>query len=144
MQPETSPGGLLCDLWEWQAEVFKRRMNKLPQANARTGTRRSRRLILRVPVLIYELGTDKSFILDDTHAITVNRYGALVALSPNVSRGQKLLLTNKRTQESKECRVAYVGPIQLDKRLVGIEFTQPAPDFWNISFPASDARPIPE
>ena len=114
------------------------------QVNARARTRRSQRLPLRVPVLVYEPGTDKRFLLEETCTMTVNKHGGVIALGARVGPGQRLVLTNKNTRECKECRVVYVGPSQLGKKLVGIEFTQPAPDFWNISFPPPGAKPIPE
>ena len=103
--------------------------------------RRSRRVALQVPVLVYEPGTDNRSIVDDTFAVMVNQHGAMIALSRNVQTGQKLLLINKSTKESKECRVAYIGPNQAEKRCVGIEFTQAAPEFWGITFPPTRCAP---
>ncbi len=111
---------------------------------ARTGTRRSTRLALRVPVLVYEARTDKRFFVEESFSLTVNKHGALIALRANVNRGQKLVLANKNTRSCKECRIIYLGPKQFGKKLVGVEFTQPAPDFWSISFPSSDSKSVPE
>jgi len=98
-------------------------------------TRRSKRVALHVPVLVYEPGVDHKFIVDDTFAVMVNQHGAMIAIGWDVRSGQKLLVINKRTKESKECRVAYIGPHQADKRCVGVEFLQAAPEFWGIVFP---------
>jgi hypothetical protein len=113
--------------------------------------RRSRRVALQVAILVYEPGTEDRSVVDDTVAVMVNKHGALIALSRNVQTGQQLLVINKKTKESKECRVAHIGPTQGEKRWVGIEFTQAAPEFWGISFPPiriapsadSAAKPIP-
>jgi hypothetical protein len=32
----------------------------------------------------------------------------------------------------------YLGPQQLDKQEIGIEFVKPSPLFWRIAFPPSD------
>jgi hypothetical protein len=48
--------------------------------------------------------------------------------------GQALTLRNSQTGEEASCRVVYVGPHQLDKKEVGIEFTKPCPRFWGVAF----------
>ena len=105
--------------------------------------RRSKRVALQVPVLVYEPGTEHRFIVDDTFAVMVNKHGAMVALKRNVENDQKLLMINKTTKESKECRVVYIGPNQDDRRNVGVEFIQAAPEFWGIVFPPVKASQAP-
>jgi hypothetical protein len=105
--------------------------------------RRSRRVALQAPVLVYEPGTENRSIVDDTFAVMVNKHGAMIALSRDVHTGQKLLVINKTTKESKECRVADIGPTHGEKRWVGVEFTQPAPEFWGICFPPVRPAPAP-
>ncbi|HVB36503.1 MAG TPA: hypothetical protein VND42_04615 [Candidatus Acidoferrales bacterium] len=56
-------------------------------------------------------------------------------LGASVSRGQLLRLVNKRTAEHQECRVVNIGEAEDGKWAVGVEFTQPAANFWQISFP---------
>ena len=107
-------------------------------------TRRSRRVALQVAVLVYEPGTENRSVVDDTVAVMVNKHGGMIALGRNVQAGQQLLVINKRTKESKECRVAHIGPTQGEKRWVGIEFTQAAPEFWGISFPPMKPAPATE
>jgi hypothetical protein len=106
--------------------------------------RRSRRVALQVAILVYEPGTENRSVVDDTFAVMVNKHGAMIALSRNVQNGQLLLVINKKTKESKECRVAHIGPTQGEKRWVGIEFTQAAPEFWGISFPPMRPSPVAE
>jgi hypothetical protein len=101
----------------------------------RAKARRSHRLALQVPVLVYEAGRDQRFILDDAFASVVSKHGALLLLSTNVNSGQTLTITNKRTKESRECRVVFVGPHPSNKKRVGVEFLTPAPHFWGIFFP---------
>ena len=105
------------------------------QTKGRSKARRSQRLALQVPVLVYEVGRDQRFILDDSYAVIVSKHGAMLVLSQNVNSSQRLLVTNKRTKESKECRVVFVGPNHANKRRVGVEFLEPAPHFWGIFFP---------
>jgi hypothetical protein len=105
------------------------------QGRGRAKSRRSHRLALQVPVLVYEAGRDQRFILDDAYAAMVSKHGAMLILAQNVHCGQTLMVTNKKTKESRECRVVFVGPYGANKRRVGVEFAQEAPHFWGIFFP---------
>jgi|SRR5579862_21065 len=106
-------------------------------------TRRSGRVTLRIAMRIYEHGTNKKFALEETHSVKVSLWGGLVALKSAVSAGQKLVVVNRATSESKEARVVSVGPLQLNKRLVGFEFLEPSPKFWGVVFPPAGVQPMP-
>jgi hypothetical protein len=111
---------------------------------SRLSQRRSQRVTLRVSVVVSESETDNRVNVERTHTIAVNRYGGLIALRASVRQGQNLLLTNSVSRQSKECRVVYLGPNRLGERQVGVEFTDPVTDFWNISFPPPGAKAILE
>ena len=100
-----------------------------------TKTRRSSRVTLRVPMHIYEPGTNKRFLVEETYSLKVSLWGGLIALKSAVNAGQKLLVANKATGETKESRVIYLGPMQLCRRLVGFEFLESSPGFWGLVFP---------
>jgi hypothetical protein len=59
----------------------------------------------------------------------------MLVLSPEVNSTRRLVVVNKRTKESRECRVVFVGPGHASKRRVGVEFVEDAPNFWGIFFP---------
>jgi hypothetical protein len=104
-------------------------------------TRRSGRVTLRVPVKIFEPGSNKRFLVEEASAVKVSLWGGLIALRAAVSRDQKLFLVNQATGETAESKVAYLGPMQLGGRrlrLVAIEFLRPSPGFWGLSFPMVD------
>jgi hypothetical protein len=109
------------------------------------GTRRSGRVTLRVPLRIYEPGSNKQFLVEKASALKVSLWGGLVALRAAVNRDQKLFLVNQATGETAESKVAYLGPMQLGGRrlrLVAIEFLRPSPGFWGLAFPTVDpSRP---
>jgi hypothetical protein len=114
----------------------------MPCRNEAT-TRRSGRVTLRVPLRIYEPGSNKRFLVEEASALKVSLWGALVALRVGVNREQKLFLVNQATGESAESKVAYLGPMQLGGkrlRLVAIEFLKPSPGFWGLAFPTVDPR----
>lgn len=101
-----------------------------------TGSRRSSRVILHVPLQIYDPGTNQRFPGEEACALKVSLWGGLIALKSAVSQGQKLSMLNQATRETTESRVVYLGPMQLGKRLVGIEFLEASPRFWGLTFPA--------
>ncbi|SRR5712692_4748254 len=117
----------------------KQSLNPL-KANAR----RTKRLVLRVPVSVKGPRKDKGDFVEETYSITVNANGALIALAARVENGQQLTVTNKSTGESKECRVVYLGPSRGDKKAVGIEFASGGSDLWHIDFPPFGAKAVPE
>lgn len=105
------------------------------------GTRRSGRVTLRVPLRIYEPGSNKRFLVEETSAVKVSLWGGLIALRAAVSRDQKLFLVNQATGETAESKVVYLGPMQLGGgrlRLVAIEFLRTSPSFWGMVFPTVD------
>lgn len=109
------------------------------------GIRRSGRVTLRVPLRIYEPGSNKRFLVEEASALKVSLWGGLVVLKATVSRDQKLFLVNQATGETAESKVAYLGPMQLGGRrlrLVAIEFLKPSPGFWGLAFPTVDFKPI--
>jgi hypothetical protein len=97
--------------------------------------RRSTRLKLTVPVLVHGKAMSGEPFRELTRTLSVNAQGGLLGLAATVEKGQTLVVENKNTRKEQECRVAYIGPTKNGKWSVGIEFTQPAPDFWRIYFP---------
>ncbi len=106
----------------------------MPRRNGTEG-RRSSRVTLRVPLQIYEPGTDKRFLLEEAYSVKVSLWGGLIALKSSVNRGQKLLVRNQSSGETKESHVVHLGTMRLGRRLVGIEFLEPSPEFWGLAFP---------
>lgn len=103
-----------------------------------TETRRSGRVTLRVPLKIYEPGSNRSFLVEEAYAVKVSLWGGLIALRTPVNRDQKLAVVNQATGERADSKVVCLGPMQLggrDTRLVAIEFLRPSPSFWGMAFP---------
>lgn len=95
--------------------------------------RRSQRLFLQVSVVVRREGPGE--FTEDTQTLVVNAHGALVTLAATVQAGQTLFVKNKVSGEEQSCRVIYLGPPASGKVQVGLEFIQPALQFWHISFP---------
>jgi len=96
--------------------------------------RRSPRLELFVPVLVYGYANDDTPFHDTTRTLSVSTHGALVILDAAVQRGQPILLANCKTEAEEECRVVYVGPESDGKRTVGIAFRRSAVSFWGLTY----------
>ena len=92
-----------------------------------------------MPLQIYELGTDKRSLLEESHSVKVSLWGGLIPLKSAIKQGQGLVLTNQGTGETKEAHVVYLKGMHLGRRLVAIEFLEPSPEFWGLSFPPPTA-----
>jgi PilZ domain-containing protein len=104
-------------------------------------TRRSRRLALRIPVRIEYFLEDPGRLATDTSTVVVSAHGALLRLPWGVPQGQQLQLQNLITKETQRATVAFVESVEGGNFDVGVEFDQPNPKFWGVSFPPNDWTP---
>ena len=104
--------------------------------------RRSGRVTLRVPLRIYEWGSNGRCCVESAYSVKVSLWGGLVASEAALNANQKLLVLNQTTGEIAESEVVYLGPLQRAEavRLVGLKFLRPLPAFWGLSFPATQTR----
>ena len=98
--------------------------------------RRSKRLVLSVPVHVFGQDIFLESFNEFAHMLSVNAHGGALALSARVQKGQRILVVNKSTGQEQECRVVDVGSLQGGKWTVGIELLAPVGNFWKINFPA--------
>ena len=115
-------------------------MGNIPPSNSgdQNAQRRSQRVIIKVSVMVLAEEADKKSVSEETRTVTVNAHGAMILLGLKVSIGQLLTLRNSRTGEEVACRVVYLSPHEAEKRQVGVDFMEPCPRFWRISFPPPD------
>ena len=106
------------------------------------GDRRSKRLILDVPLVIRGKDADQRTFQEENFTLIVNAHGALLMLETKVALGEKLLLMNPKNWHECEGKVAFVGPPHAGLAKVGIEFARPAPEFWSLSSPPADWNQI--
>jgi hypothetical protein len=92
--------------------------------------RRSQRFhhVMRL-IIRGEFATKRTF-WEDTFSISVSAHGALLILATKVALGQILVLMNPQNWDERHIRVARIGPSDGNAAQVGIEFAQPAPEFW--------------
>ena len=101
-------------------------------------TRRSQRVVLRVPVLVYRSGKAEPPFFEGTHTLVVSAHGALLGLAADVAPEQRLVLQHSLSGEEQECRIVFTNKKLSGPTEVGIEFQKPAPNFWHIAFPPVD------
>jgi len=103
--------------------------------------RRSQRVLMEVPVRVSgQTGAGLSFE-EETHTRAISAHGALILVSTQVHRGQRLTLSNGQTKAALECVVAHIDRHQRDHPHVGVEFILPNPVFWHVAFPPKDWTP---
>lgn len=91
--------------------------------------RRSTRLPIRLALVICGDGPVPQ---EETCTLSLNAHGILVALATMVTIGQRLTIQNPENWAERDGRVIRLGRCYAGRTEVGIEFSEPAPDFWLI------------
>ena len=113
--------------------LWSRRRRPLSRAPERKDRRRGSRVALATPVFVYGWLLNEPFS-ENTETLNVSAVGGLIQLSAIVIPSQELILTNLKTNEDLPCRVARSIRSRDGKTLVGVDFLQPSPNFWQIDF----------
>jgi hypothetical protein len=92
--------------------------------------RRSMRSSTQVGLVVRGESQEKGTFQEETITLSVSAHGALMVLAASVSVGQTLFLKNPRTQKELQGRVVRTGQPRRGHAEIGVEFAQPAPDFW--------------
>jgi hypothetical protein len=112
---------------------WARRHQPLSRTPERKDRRRSHRVALATPVFVYGWLVDEAFS-ENTETLNVSANGGLIPLSGVVIPSHELILTNLQTNEDLTCRVARTTRAEDGKILVGLDFLQASPNFWQIDF----------
>ena len=100
--------------------------------------RRSQRVQISIPVLVRGTSGSQPFE-ESSQTVFVNAHGCMVHLATPVVRAQQISIIHAKTAEEMPCNVVFVGKKDAQGITeVGMEFAEPAPVFWNISFPPDD------
>src|SRR5215472_13779212 len=103
--------------------------------------RRSQRLPLRIPIRIECSDQNCGRHVVDAFTGVISAHGALVRMPWEVHPGQELVLQNLATRERQSCTVVYVVVLENGEFAVGVDFGQPNPKFWGVTFPPDDWTP---
>jgi PilZ domain len=103
--------------------------------------RKSQRVLMAIPVRVSGETDAGSPFEEETHTRSISAHGALILMSNQVYRGQRLTLSNVQTKAALECVVAHINRGQGEHSQAGVEFTLPNPMFWHVAFPPKDWTP---
>ncbi len=106
--------------------------------SALANQRRSQRILLAVPLRVSGKRVNGAAFVEHVNTLIVNAHGALIPLSAAVREGQPLNLRNMTTGEEVHCTVVDLNPGANGVPEVGVEFVEPNPRFWRVSFPPVD------
>jgi hypothetical protein len=99
--------------------------------------RRSKRVMLQVPVTVMTETPERDQVEEKTHTLVVNAHGGLLKLKMEVLAGQPLVLVNSKGAQE-QCHVVRIDQLSPDYYAVAFQFDEPAPMFWPVSFPPAD------
>lgn len=103
--------------------------------------RRTQRVKIAIPVTVRIPKPNASFYEEATETVVVNAHGCLARLAVPLVPGQQIRIVNSTSSEEQECAVVWIGQFNEGKTEVGLEFSEPAPRFWRITFPPEDWNP---
>jgi hypothetical protein len=103
--------------------------------------RRSQRVMMRVGVVVRYTLNGKEVSLQ-AHTVAVNIHGAMICAAENIPAEMALDLEHKMTRERIAGRVTRQAQNSPEGFLIPVEFVSPSNNFWRISFPPSDWKPI--
>jgi hypothetical protein len=72
----------------------------------------------------------------------VNDHGAMLLCPQSMAASSTFELQNDRTQEKVKCRIVRTPVESAEGHMVPVEFLSAAPDFWRISFPPTNWKPL--
>ena len=104
----------------------------------RVGMRRSNRIALATPVALTARDGANDFFSLDANATNLNRHGAALQLSRELTVGTVVVVKNRRGAQLSARIVAQVSAMQ-GKHTYGIEFVEDSDSsrkFWGIVFPS--------
>ena len=102
------------------------------------GERRSARVLLDVPLLIWGESPEQPVFREETFTVTVSAHGALVMLAAKVFLRQRVVLRKLTDTIEIRGKIAYVGMPYAGLTQVGIELDRPSPEFWPVHEPPPD------
>jgi hypothetical protein len=122
--------------------MIKQPMIKQPQQQVDTGPqlqpaeerRRSQRVMIQIPVVL-EITSAGAKTTMRAKTASVNDHGAMLLCTKNFPVETKFDLVNERTSKKQSCRVTRAAIEHQQGYLVPVEFAEPTPGFWHISFP---------
>ena len=105
--------------------------------------RRSQRVVIRIPVTVTYVVAEQKVTFSAVTA-SVNDHGAMLVSPRTLGPDSTLELQNDSTRGRQQCRVTRTPVESNEGYMIPVEFTTAAPDFWRISFPPPNWKPVDE
>lgn len=103
--------------------------------------RRSQRVMIRVPVVLHFVLAGQTVTVR-AETLVVNDHGAMLLCQRSFDSGLKFEILNDRTRQRTRGRVTRPPRETPEGYLVPIEFEALLPNFWGITFPPSNWKPV--
>jgi len=116
-------------------------MATTPNSNPPGPRRRSQRVLMQVGVLVRGTDAHGRTFEEEASTLAINAHGALVLLQTRLTSGSTVRMQHKQTGEEQECHVVFLGPVRGGQGEIGLEFSEPRPTFWRVTFPPEDWSP---
>jgi hypothetical protein len=119
----------------------KLKSSKRGEVAVAEGRRRSGHVMVRVSVVLHhtENGKQKSI---PAYTVSINLHGAMICAAVNLPAEARCEIEHKMTQERIPVRVTRKPKGSPEGFQIPIEFETPSADFWHISFPPDDWKPL--
>jgi hypothetical protein len=104
-----------------------------PKKNA--PRRRSQRVMLSVRVLVSGNRPTGHAFSEEVSTVVVNAHGALIVAAEPLHVSQLVTIKHLKSGEEQMCRVVQIETAEPGMSEVALEFLEPAPRFWRVSFP---------
>jgi hypothetical protein len=105
-----------------------------PQVQPAEERRRSQRVMIQIPVTL-EMNLSGTKTTMRAKTASVNDHGAMLVCTKNLPVETKFDLVNDGTAQKQSCRVTRTAIENQQGYLIPVEFAEPAPGFWHITFP---------
>jgi hypothetical protein len=105
------------------------------------GRRRSQRVMVRVSLVLHHNAGGKPESIP-AYTVSVNVHGAMVCAAVELPAEARCEIEHKMTRERQSVRVTRASKNSPEGFLIPVEFEAPSADFWHISFPPSDWKPL--
>jgi hypothetical protein len=123
------------------ADKATREARVTPETRSRsTGKRRSDRIDLIASVTVRGFSARGEQASERVRSLDVSAHGALLTLKSRVALGQVLSLRHNATKAELFCRVTRFDSTLDGRTVVGVEFIEPQPNFWQVVFPPNNWR----
>lgn len=105
------------------------------------GRRRSQRVMVRVSLVLHHSAAGKPESIP-AFTVSVNVHGAMICAVAELGADARCEIEHKMTKERQSVRVTRQPKGSPEGYLIPVEFEAPTADFWHISFPPSDWKPL--